>query len=133
MQDLHEAPVVSALTSLCTASLQLKPIQGLQREVAALSRGKQGGPHGQMQLHLKRHTGRVQMESELYTLLQNGRLQTFAMPEEAITAQHLAAQTVLNAGELYALLRCQMSLSCVKTGSCNANMLRTRRITAVRV
>ena len=105
LQDLHEPRVVSALTSLCTASLQLKPIQGLQREMAALSRGKQGPPHGQLQLHLKRHIGRVQVESELYTLQQGGGLQTFAVPQEAITAQLLAAQAVSNAGELLPVLR----------------------------
>ncbi|KAL3140510.1 hypothetical protein ABBQ32_005093 [Trebouxia sp. C0010 RCD-2024] len=96
-QDLHQPQVLAALTSLCTASLQLKPVEGLLKEVAAQKRGKQGGPHGQLQLSLKRHTGRVRVEAELYSLHQNGSLQTFAVPQEAITAQLLAAHAVQNA------------------------------------
>lgn len=99
LQDLQQPQVVAALTSLCTASLQLQPIQGLQKEIAALSRGKQGGPHGQLQLRLKRHTGRVRVEAELYTLQQDGGLHTFAVPQEAITAQLLAAHAVHTAGQ----------------------------------
>ena len=100
LQDLHEPQVLAALTSLCTASLQLKPVEGLLKEVAALKRGKQGGPHGQLQLSLKRHTGRVRVEAELYSLHQDGSLQTFPVPQEAITAQLLAAHAVQNAGQL---------------------------------
>lgn len=104
LQDLHQPQVLAALTSLCTASLQLKPVEGLLKEVAAQKRGKQGGPHGQLQLSLKRHTGRVRVEAELYSLHQNGSLQTFAVPQEAITAQLLAAHAVQNAGQHLVLL-----------------------------
>ena len=93
--------MVAALTRLCTASLQLHPIQGLLQEVAALSQGKQGGPHGQLQLRLKRHTGRVRVEAELYSLCQDGSLRTSAVPQEAITAQLLAAHAVQHAGQVF--------------------------------
>ena len=104
LQDLHAPQVVAALTRPCTASLQLQPIQGLLQEVAALSQGKQGGPHGQLQLRLKRHTGRVRVEAELYSLHQDGSLHTSAVPQEAITAQLLAAHAVQHAGQFLALL-----------------------------
>ena len=98
-QDLHEPQVVAALTRLCTASLQLQPIQGLLQEVAALGQGKQWPPHGQLQLRLKRHTGRVRVEAELYSLHRDGSLRTSAVPQEAITAQLLAARAVQHAGQ----------------------------------
>lgn len=104
LQDLHEPQVVAALTSLCTASLQLQPVEGLLHQVVALSRGKQGGPHGQLQLRLKRHTGRVRVEAELYCLRQDGSLDICAMPQEAMTAQLLAAHAVQHAGQLLLLL-----------------------------
>ena len=100
MQDLHRPQVLVALTSLCTASILLQPIQGLQKEIAGLGRGKQGSPHGQLQLHLKRHTGRIRVEIELYTLLVNGVLDTFAPSQDVITAQLLAANVVHNLGAL---------------------------------
>ena len=99
VQDMHEPHVVAALTRLCTASLLVKPFEGLQREVTALSRGKLGGPHGQLQLHLKRQTGRVHVEAELYSLRLDGTLDTFPLPQEAITAQLLAAHAVQTAGQ----------------------------------
>ncbi|KAL0046127.1 hypothetical protein WJX82_003208 [Trebouxia sp. C0006] len=46
------------------------------------------------QLHLKRHTGRVRVESELYSLSQGGGIETDAAPQEVITAQLLAAHNV---------------------------------------
>ena len=113
LQDLHAPQAVAALSSLCTASLQLQPIQGLMKEVAARSRGKQGGPHGQLQLHLKRHTGRVRVESELFTLQQDGGLHTFAVPQGAITAQLLAAHAVQSAGERHASQSCADAERCV--------------------
>ena len=100
MQDLHRPQVLVALTSLCTASILLQPIQGLQKEIAGLGRGKQGSPHGQLQLYLKRHTGRIRVEIELYTLLVNGVLDTFAPSQDVITAQLLAANVVHNLGAL---------------------------------
>lgn len=104
LQDLHEPQVLAALTRLCTASLQLQPIQGLLQEVAGLSQGKQGGPHGQLQLRLKRHTGRVRVEAELYSLHQDGSMRTSAVPQEAVTAQLLAAHAMQHAGQFVALL-----------------------------
>ncbi len=61
-------------------------------------------PHGLLQLHLKRHTGRVRVESELYSLSQGGGIETEAAPQEAITAQLLAAHNVGRLGELLHLL-----------------------------
>ncbi|KAL0030546.1 hypothetical protein WJX79_003415 [Trebouxia sp. C0005] len=46
------------------------------------------------QLHLKRRTGRVRVESELYSLSQGGGIETDAAPQEVITAQLLAAHNV---------------------------------------
>ncbi len=89
--------------------MTLQPIQGLQKEMSALSRGKEGPPHGQLHLQLKRHTGRVRVETEVYTLLQGGGLDTFAPPQEVITAQLLAAHAVNNLG---ASLTCKVVHSC---------------------
>lgn len=108
LQDLHEPQAVAGLTSLCTASLQLQPAHGLLQEVAALQQGVQGqgqgAPHGQLQLRLKRQTGRVRVEGEVYSLHQDASLHTTALPQEAITAQLLAAHAVQQAGQLLGLL-----------------------------
>lgn len=108
LQDLHEPQAVAGLTSLCTASLQLQPVQGLLLEAAALQQGVQGqgqgAPHGQLQLRLKRHTGRVRVEGELYSLHRDASLHTTALPQEAITTQLLAAHAIQQAGQLLVLL-----------------------------
>ncbi|DBB15808.1 TPA: hypothetical protein ACH3X3_004005 [Trebouxia sp. C0006] len=94
-KDLHTPQVLAALTSMCTASMLLQPIQGLQKDMAAMTKGKHTwAPHGLLQLHLKRHTGRVRVESELYSLSQGGGIETDAAPQEVITAQLLAAHNV---------------------------------------
>ncbi|KAL0019744.1 hypothetical protein WJX77_011084 [Trebouxia sp. C0004] len=94
-KDLHTPQVLAALTSECTASMLLQPIQGLQKDMAAMTKGKHTwAPHGLLQLHLKRHTGRVRVESELYSLSQGGEIETDAAPQEVITAQLLAAHNV---------------------------------------
>lgn len=94
-KDLHPPQVLAALTSVCTASMLLQPIQGLQKDMAAMTKGKHTwAPHGLLQLHLKRHTGRVRVESELYSLSQGGGIETDAAPQEVITAQLLAAHNV---------------------------------------
>ena len=139
LQDLHEPQVVAALTRLCTASLQLQPIQGLLQEVEVLSQGKQGSPHGQLQLRLKRHTGRVRVEAELYSLHQDGSLHTSAVPQEAITAQLLAAHAVQHAGQFslssssacpFCQTRCSAQLvpgcrTCSYTNACSSAVQRT--------
>lgn len=94
MQDLHPAQVLSALATLCTVSLQLQPLQGLRKDLAAQNAPSKQAPHGELQLHLKRHTGRVKVETDFYTLLSNGELDMFAPPLEVITAQLLAAKAV---------------------------------------
>lgn len=82
----------------------LQPIQGLQKEMAARSRGKQGAPHGMLHLHLKRHTGRVRVHADLYALLQDGALDTFAPPQEVMTAQLLAAYAADKLGVLQLIM-----------------------------
>ncbi len=83
----------------------LQPIQGLQKDMAAMTKGKHTwAPHGLLQLHLKRHTGRVRVESELYSLSQGGGIETDAAPQEVITAQLLAAHNVGRLGGLLHLL-----------------------------
>jgi len=105
LQDLHTPQVLAALTSICTASMLLQPIQGLQKDMAAMTKGKHTwAPHGLLQLHLKRHTGRVRVESELYSLSQGGGIETDAAPQEVITAQLLAAHNVGRLGGLLHLL-----------------------------
>ncbi|DBA68866.1 TPA: hypothetical protein ACH3X2_013345 [Trebouxia sp. C0005] len=94
-KDLHAPQVLAALTSVSTASMLLQPIQGLQKDMAAMTKGKHTwSPHGLLQLHLKRRTGRVRVESELYSLSQGGGIETDAAPQEVITAQLLAAHNV---------------------------------------
>ena len=108
LQDVHAPQAVAGLSSLCTACLQLQPAQGLLQEVAALQQGLQGQgqgvPHGQLQLRLKRHTGRVRVEGEVYSLHQDASLHTTALVQEAITAQLLAAHAVQQAGQLLVVL-----------------------------
>ena len=105
LQDLHTPQVLAALTSVCTASMLLQPIQGLQKDMAAMTKGKHTrAPHGLLQLNLKRHTGRVRVESELYSLSQGGGIETDAAPQEVITAQLLAAHNVGRLGGLLHLL-----------------------------
>ena len=105
---MHTPQVIAALTSVCSATLLLQPIQGLQKEMAALSRGQQGPPHGQLHLHLKRQTGRVRVEAELYSLQAQGGLDCFAPPQEVITAQLLAAHAVNKLGMLPCSCTCTM-------------------------
>lgn len=105
MQDLHTPQVLAALALVCTASMLLQPIQGLQKDMAAMTKGKHTwAPHGLLQLHLKRHTGRVRVESELYSLSQGGGIETDAAPQEVITAQLLAAHNVSRLGGLLHVL-----------------------------
>ena len=94
MQDVHAAQVLAACASLCTACLQLQPLQGLRKQLAAQSAPSKQAPHGELQLHLKRHTGRVKVETDFYTLLSNGELDILAPPMEVITAQLLVAKAV---------------------------------------
>ena len=69
--------------------------------MAAMTKGKHmWAPHGLLQLHLKRHTGRVRVESDLYSLSQGGGIETDAAPQEVITAQLLAAHNVGRLGGL---------------------------------
>lgn len=82
------------MTTLCTASLQLHPLHGLHKELAMHSAPAGKAPHGELQLHLKRHTGRVKVQADLYVLLEHHGLETWAPAAEAGTLQLLAAKAV---------------------------------------
>lgn len=94
MQDLHTPQVLAAVTMLCTGSLQLHGLHGLRKESAMHAAPAKQAPHGELQLHLKRHTGRVKIETEMFILSDDGDMETFTPPSEAITAQLLAARAV---------------------------------------
>ena len=94
MQDLHNPQVLAAMTALCTASLQLLPLHGLRKDLAAHAHPSKQAFHGELQLHLKRHTGRVKVETDLYVILHSNDMEIHEPPSEAMTAQVLVARAV---------------------------------------
>lgn len=103
IQDLHSPQVLAAVTSLCTASLHLLPLHGLRKDLAAHAHPSKQALHGELQLHLKRHTGRVKVETDLYTILQSNDMEIHEPPSETITAQLLAARAVSSGKSLPAI------------------------------
>ncbi|GBF92699.1 hypothetical protein Rsub_05068 [Raphidocelis subcapitata] len=83
-RDLHSPQLLCALQAAASASLDLSPLPPLQRQLAAAA-GKPA-PHGRARLAVKRRSGRVHAESQYYALEQDGGVNAYAPPPEALAA-----------------------------------------------
>jgi hypothetical protein len=94
LQDLHPPQVMCALQSLCTASLQLQPVPGLQQQLISQATGH--SCHGQLTFISRRaKLGRLRVDQQLCRLLPDGGVHTFAAPQGVVLDARSLVQSAL--------------------------------------
>lgn len=92
---MHSPQVMAALQSLSTATLQLEPVLGLQRQLIEQATGKPC--HGQLTCSMKRQRlGRLRVDQQLYTLLPCGGVDVYAAPQGLALDAKVIVQTALS-------------------------------------
>lgn len=100
--DLHPPAVPAVVEQLATGSLSLQLASDLERTVCAASSGR--APQGRAEVRLRRRTGRVRAESQLYCVDAGGAVAFVEPPPDvrnpAAAAEKAAAAAAAAAGGL---------------------------------
>jgi hypothetical protein len=98
--DLHSAQGIAALEQLAAGTLQLQPATELERSLCAAAHGAEHSPQGRLLLRIRRRTGRVRTETQLYSLDGTGGVDFFDPPPDALAMEAAAERTAATAGAL---------------------------------
>lgn len=112
--DLHPPAMPAVVEQLAAGSLSLLPVSDLERSVCAASTGQ--APQGRAEARLRRRTGRVRAESQLYCIDDVGAATFLEPPPDvrnpAAAAEKAAAAAAAAGGMLGACLGRFMRQAC---------------------
>lgn len=117
-QDVHPPQQLAAVEQLAAGTLRLAPCSELERTLVAAGQGPGSDPQGRLTSRLKRRTGRVRADTQLYCVDGSGGVSFFEPP----AASAAGAQAAQPAGEGAALIEgCLCALPrCVRGCSLSA-------------
>lgn len=96
--DLHPPAALAALEQLAAGTLQLQGASDLERSLCRATGGPAGEPQGRLAVRLKRASGRVRAEAQLYCLDAAGGAVFLKPPADALNPQAAAAEKAGSAG-----------------------------------